>query len=84
MLNGTYTICETSFPYKIEFAKREYEEKTAKFIFFVIMLMGVAGILLCAGFGMKIRNRANALIEAMRNKIDKVRKEHENSEMKKL
>lgn len=48
------------------------------------MLMGVAGILLCAGFGMKIRNRANALIEAMRNKIDKVRKEHENSEMKKL
>lgn len=48
------------------------------------MLLLVVLILVCAGFGVKIRNKANAVIQAMQAKLDRIHKEKENSEMKKL
>ncbi len=72
-IGGNLVYCETFYPYKFAIGQREFEEKTAKFVFFLLMLVAVVLILLCAGWGVKIRNQANALIFNIQRKIEKFR-----------
>lgn len=48
------------------------------------MLFLTVFILLCAGCGVKLRKNANNLIDSIKNRIDRIKREQENSEMKKL
>lgn len=48
------------------------------------MLFLTVFILLCAGCGVKLRKNANNLIDNIKSKIDKIKRDQENSEMKKL
>jgi hypothetical protein len=74
-LSGNYVICEAQYPYKFILVEAEYyEEKTARFAFFIIMLMIIVLILVCAGWGVQVRKRANALISVIRFKIEKLKK----------
>lgn len=40
------------------------------------MLLLIVGVLLCAGFGVKIRNKANAIIGSMKTKLEKIKIAH--------
>ena len=51
-------MCESLFPFQILLDVREYEEKTAKFIFFICIAAIFSVGFACAGWGVQIRRKA--------------------------